>query len=481
MEPENSRETKPKRKSRKIVFKIVLLLVLVFILSAFFLIPVFLSSQTARQIILAKVNESVDGKVDLAGLSMNWGKGIKVTDVTFNDDAGQISVTVKQITAKPRYGSILRGTLSFGKTIIDEPKVEINLNDRQVKKKRSLRYQPTFQKTQAIALPISKIDIVVNNGSLKISGLAADNVEARNINSELTINPAANLNTNGKLDFEQAHFMGLDFGSTKVKFLFQDGILTISPFSSPVNNGRLNFAAHVDFNQSPAELKIPQAVQIAEDIQIDDRIGNNLLMYLNPIFANAFNISGRINFNCQSLVIPMSQQSKNDIEVIGTISIDQFNMETSDLLSRILSIARIDFTGQEIRIHPIAFVLQDGFLRYDDMQIDVGNNPINFKGVIGLDKTLNMTVTLPYTLKGKTAKVDKETVGKRISLPLGGTVDKPQLDLSRMAEEQLKGQLEQLIDGQVEDKLKSKLEEKLGDELTEKALEVLGEFFKEKK
>jgi hypothetical protein len=79
------------------------------------------------------------------------------------------------------------------------------------------------------------------------------------------------------------------------------------------------------------------------------------------------------------------------------------------------------------------------------MQIDVGNNPINFKGSIGLDKSLDMTVTLPYTTAGRTARTDRETSGARITLPLKGTVDKPQLDTGKLIELQLKGQLEEQL------------------------------------
>jgi hypothetical protein len=77
------------------------------------------------------------------------------------------------------------------------------------------------------------------------------------------------------------------------------------------------------------------------------------------------------------------------------------------------------------------------------MQIDVGDNPVNFKGVIGLDKSLDMTVTLPYTTAGRTARVGgRTTSGRRITLPLKGTADKPELDMGRLLKEQLKGQLQ---------------------------------------
>ena len=158
-------------------------------------------------------------------------------------------------------------------------------------------------------------------------------------------------------------------------------------------------------------------------------------MYVNPIFANALNVSGVANFNCERLVIPLNKTDKNDIEVIGTISVNQMRLEGSDVLGQMLSLAGGNVSGQDCTIHPTRFVLQNGLLQYEDMQLDIGDNPVVFGGVIGLNKSLNMTVTLPYTLRGKTVRVGEET-DKRISLPLKGTIDKPELDLGKLLEEQ---------------------------------------------
>jgi hypothetical protein len=76
------------------------------------------------------------------------------------------------------------------------------------------------------------------------------------------------------------------------------------------------------------------------------------------------------------------------------------------------------------------------------MQMDVGDNPVNFKGVIGLDKSLDMTITLPYTAMGRTARLGGETSGQRIKVPLKGTIDKPELDIGKLLEGQLRQQLE---------------------------------------
>jgi len=253
----------------------------------------------------------------------------------------------------------------------------------------------------------------------------------------------ANLNTKAKLGFEKAQYMGLNFGPTEVDIQIQNGLLKIAPFSTTVNNGQFNFAAEADFKQKPTLLKTAGPIQMVRDIQINDETTRRLLMYLNPIFANAVNVSGVANFSCERLAIPLAGATKNDLVVIGTISVNQLRLQASNLLGQILPIVGTSTQAADTTIRPTKFVLQNGFLKYDDMQMDIGDNPLNFKGVIGLDKSLNMTVTLPYTLKGRTARVDKETVGQRISLPLRGTIEKPELDLGKLLEMQLRKQLEQ--------------------------------------
>jgi len=250
-----------------------------------------------------------------------------------------------------------------------------------------------------------------------------------------------NLNTKAKVGFAKAQYMGLNFGPTDVDFQIQSGMLKIAPFSTKVNNGQFSFASEANFKDKPSLLRTTGPIQIAKDIQITNEIAAKLLMYVNPIFANAAKVSGVASFNCERLAIPLKKENKNDIEVIGTISVNKLYLEGSDLLGQMLSVAGGKTPGQQFTIQPTRFALQKGRLQYEDMQLDVGNNPFNFKGVIGLDKSLNMTVTLPYTMGGRTARTGEKT-DERISIPLTGSIDKPKLDTGRLLEEQLKKQLE---------------------------------------
>ncbi len=461
MGAEESSKAKPRRKTKVRILRWVLAVAVVLIALVVFFVPAFVSSEKGRKIILAKINDSIDGEIDFGNLSMSWRGGIKVTDFSFDDGVGQTFVEVKQIVTKPHYGSILLGSLSLGETIIFEPKVEINLKGQQAKKGKGARQEPSADKRpQPVILPIRRIELVVNDGDLQVTGRQAETVEVVGIKSALTINFSggyrtgqmgkllANLNTKGKLGFERTHYLGLNFGPTEVEIQMQNGLLRIAPFSTTVNNGQLKFAGEADFKSEPVLLKTVGPIQIAKNIQINNETTDKLLMYLNPVFANAVNVSGVANFSCERLAIPLAGAGKNDIEVIGTVSVNKLRLQASDLLGQILSLVGTGFRGQDITIHPTRFVLRNGLLRYDDMQMDIGNYPVVFGGVIGLDKSLNMTVTLPYTTRGRTVRVGEKKIGERISLPLKGSIDRPELDVGKLLEEQLKEQLKQrLLEG----------------------------------
>ncbi|MBN1391475.1 MAG: hypothetical protein JW947_01580 [Sedimentisphaerales bacterium] len=256
-----------------------------------------------------------------------------------------------------------------------------------------------------------------------------------------------NLNAKVKAGFTKGNYFGLNFGQTEADVQIEDGLLKIAPFSTTANNGQLNFAGEANFKQKPTLLKTPGILQIVKDVQINDEVARELLRYLNPVFANAVRVSGTANFECEKLAIPLAGGDKNDIEVAGTVSMKKVRLETSDLLGQILTAGGLSRRGVDITIHPTRFLLQKGFLRYDNMQMDVGENPVNFRGVIGLDKSLNMSVTLPYTAEGKTVKVGEKVEGERISLPLKGTVDKPELDLGKLLEDQLMQRLMKELEG----------------------------------
>jgi len=267
----------------------------------------------------------------------------------------------------------------------------------------------------------------------------------------------ANLNTQTRLGFDKAEYMGLYFGTTEADIQIQSGLLKIAPFSTTVNNGRLNFAGEIDLKQKPLVLQTTSPLQIIDKVEINEEVSRNLLVYLNPIFKDQVNITGIASFHSEKLAIPLGIDTNGKSEIVGTVAIEKIKLETKDLLGNILSRTR---TGRNIdaEVLPTKFVLRSGRLSYDNMQINLDKYPANFGGSIGPDRILDMKVITPYALTKdfelETVKIGEETTGQRISLALVGTIDRPELDWGKLTEELLKLQLRQRLREGLEELLK---------------------------
>ncbi len=244
----------------------------------------------------------------------------------------------------------------------------------------------------------------------------------------------ANLNAAGKVGFEKADYMGLNFGTTEVDIQVEKGLLKVAPFMTTVNEGKINFAANVDFKEASPAFTTPQPVSI-QGVQINESVAGNLLKYVNPIFANAVGAKGVANFSAEKIVIPLSKADKNKIQVVGAVGIDDMQLRPTGLIGQIFSLMKVSDPRALMKLHSTNFTLQNGFVRYDNMQVDIGDNPVNFRGTIGLDKSLDMGVTLPYTFGGRTVRTGSQSSG-RITLPLTNTIDNPKLDTSKLLESQ---------------------------------------------
>jgi hypothetical protein len=258
----------------------------------------------------------------------------------------------------------------------------------------------------------------------------------------------ANLNSDAKLGFESAEYMGLNFGPTEVGIKVKSGQATIEPFSTTVNDGQLSFAAELDLRQKPYVLKTPEPIQIAKDIHINDQMGRQLLVYLNPIFKDQANVQGIANLRCKKLVLPLGKDPLLKPDIAGTVSIDKMRLQTTGLLGLIMAEAG---TGPDVQaeLKPTDFIVQNGIVSYDNMQLVLGQYPIDFAGIIGPQRKLNMTVTTPYIMtadfKLRPVRSGEARPDQRLDLPLTGTIDRPEFNLAKFVEKLLQQQLQQQL------------------------------------
>jgi hypothetical protein len=255
----------------------------------------------------------------------------------------------------------------------------------------------------------------------------------------------ANLNASAAMGFQRADLMGLQFGPTELKLDVNQGKAAIDIPETNVSGGKVRFAGDVNFAAKPMLLTLRQPMQVVENVHIDDAISRRLLQYLNPMFANGSSVSGIAGLGCQTLVIPLADGTPKDFLLDGTVGLTDVRLQ-SPLLQMITQVAGGGMDLFSIPLTP--FTVKDGVVRYADMPMYFGKNyAMHFlHGTIELEnKALAMDVEVPLDKGGGSQS------GRKIILPLSGTLDKPKLDTSQM----LKKQGEELLKGALQEGLKN--------------------------
>ena len=118
MEAASDRKKSPPKRSRRFrVLKWMLIAAAGVVLAIVVILPAYLSSDSGKKLILSKISRAIDGEVDAKTLSVGWFKGIRFTDLTFTDDKGMTSFSVRKISAKAHLMAMLRGNIALGKTL----------------------------------------------------------------------------------------------------------------------------------------------------------------------------------------------------------------------------------------------------------------------------------------------------------------------------------------------------------------------------
>jgi len=431
------------------------------------------SADFAQQLLTAKTADiSADaGKINITNLSMPFGENTASATKLHATFSAQIEKLMSMATAfgaadsNTQFAGLARGDLAFAKTgdVIEASTKKTDITNLKIS---SPGKEPFTQPNMTIAFS-GKFDTAkkiynistlnVTSPQIKLSGnlsnaeLGANTKTEGNLKAEYDLAAVssivspfmpqgfsaegkrndslwfsstypkkdpqqfkANLNAKTTFGFDKAEYMGFDIGKSDFNVKIEKGLMTVAPFTSTVNTGKLNFGGSANFSEKPTLLKTPNQMKILDGIQLTQQTSDILLGYMNPIFANATNVSGTLNFDCEKLVFPLEKGYDKTIDIIGTLSITNMKLG-SPLLNTIVQITG-GSTEPIITIQPTKFTVKDGIISYDNMQMDIGKYAVNFAGRIGLDKSMKMTVTVPYK-------------DQRMPIPLKGSVDKPELDL----------------------------------------------------
>jgi len=280
-------------------------------------------------------------------------------------------------------------------------------------------------------------------GTFDIQGRAAGPLTAKGPACQSGAQPPFyNVVASTRTTWDSAEVYGLAMGPAEVAPVLQNGVLQIPKTEVRTAEGWVRFGGTVDFTKQPAELVLTRELLAMEKVEITQALAEHFLGRINPVFSHAASVRGGLSLLVKDLDMPLGPAALEHGSGSGTLNLESITMKPSGLLTELLAIGGIQSGDpRTVKLGRVDFRVDNGRIVYDELAMVFGEDyDIRFHGSVGLDDTLDLTVSLPVRpntlerlgITGKSEEYMRTATGQRLEIPLTGTRQKPKLDLSKM-------------------------------------------------
>lgn len=122
---ENKQETRKKSVKRRLLIGLGVGVAVVLLLIG--LLPAFLSSNAGTSFLLAQLNRSMGGTLTVDDLSLGWFGGVRVQNLSWQDQSGDMQVQIASLKARPKLLALLTGRIALTDAVLDSPRVQMKV------------------------------------------------------------------------------------------------------------------------------------------------------------------------------------------------------------------------------------------------------------------------------------------------------------------------------------------------------------------
>lgn len=252
------------------------------------------------------------------------------------------------------------------------------------------------------------------------------------------------------VDWTAAELYGLEMERAELSPQLADGKLVIPPATLPGKaGGSVNVGGEVDLTTQVKIYRLGGQVQVLDKFQVTPEVGRHILSRFNPIFAQAARMEGRVSLQTTDLVLPLGEDIKRGGSGSGRLDLSEMQVEPSGIFGELMRLAGSSGRGTErIEVSPLNFVISNGRISYENFIITIGGTDMRFRGSVGFDDSLDMTISLPVSQEllrqlrapGLPPDMAERLKNMRVEIRLRGNRMTPRLDFSSIDVRKLLGE-----------------------------------------
>jgi|GEM_PF-4135722 len=275
--------------------------------------------------------------------------------------------------------------------------------------------------------------------------------------------------------WDSANVYSTPLGPAQVDAQLQQGQLRTSPLQLAIGEGQVNVAPTVHLNTDPMWMVLAPATDV-DHVKITPEMTKTWMKYVAPLLADATNAEGAFSVNLSRAEIPLVDPMQSTIDgqfivhggALGPGPLATQFIELATQIKRLTgqgqsSVAKTTGTWVELGEQNVTFQVAENRVYHENFEMQIDGVPIRTRGSVGmLDESIRVMAEVPIMDEwiAKTPAL-AGLKGQVISIPVGGTTSKPQLDRQALA--QATRQIaQQAATGAIRNEVGKQLQKRLG-------------------
>ena len=255
----------------------------------------------------------------------------------------------------------------------------------------------------------------------------------------------SDLFANASFHLDGGELLDLTVGQTELTVALNQGVAQIGTEGIPFAGGSVQVSPVIDFRTASPEMKI-ERTRIIDQVQLRPETARKWLKYVAPLVADATSAQGNLTVDINAATVPLLDAES--MTANGTIHLSQTAVGAGPLAEQLLdSVLQVRKllkpeaaektvqTSIEIKDQSVEFLVQDGRVYHKQMEFSHKELTIRTSGSVGFDQGLQMNAVIP--IDDDWIAGDKYLAGLKgqtLTLPITGTVSKPVIDQSMVAQ-----------------------------------------------
>ncbi len=279
----------------------------------------------------------------------------------------------------------------------------------------------------------------------------------------------SSLSAQTSFTWDSGTVIGLPLGSGQVDLDLVSGIAEVKTNPIAFADGQIGMSPKIDLRTEHPVMTLEQST-VATQIALTEETCRRWLKYVTPFAADATAARGKFTVMTDGVSIPVMDPTK--MHARGSVRLEDVSIGAGPATEQLLGVAMQirsllkpgagndaseHLTWLKLQQQDVPFAVQDGRVYHDGMRLKHRDVTIQTRGSVGFDQTLSMMAEIPIhdSWIGDNRYL-AGLKGQSISIPVGGTVSRPQLDrsaLKKLTTDIARLAADSAINGLVEEKL----------------------------